>query len=186
MSTSNYSWKHNSDSYFPGEGGIGGFYADSNAVFSPQGKIVVGASFYAKGNRVAPRLICVDPDFSNPQLVWNGDNNGNYWPGGGGIGGYYADSNHVICPEGKFVKGIMIYPKGNRIALKLYCGESIHNDEGVWIENQDFNSNYWPGEGGVSGYYCDSTLLIGLGSLKGVAIVPVGNRMAMSIFVPTE
>jgi C1A family cysteine protease len=114
---SNYSWIDNpawNNDYFPGEQGLSEIYADTNKVFCPLGKIIKGVAFYKKGNRIAPKILCSNPDGSNSDWVVNDDWNDNYFPPTNGLSEIYADSNHLI--SNNQLVGLGFYEKGNRIA----------------------------------------------------------------------
>jgi len=107
------------DDYFPNKSGLSEFYADTNPVQVPAGKVMIGFQFYLKnGNRLAPKILVLNAD-GRGQSDWvqNDDmSDKNYFSLSSEI---YADTNELIFSPGNQVKGFMFWQKGNRIAPAL-------------------------------------------------------------------
>jgi hypothetical protein len=105
--------------YFPGKGGLSAIYADTNPLYVPNGKIMIGFALRQKGNRLAPRILVTNPDGSERNWIQNDDMNNQYFPGEGGLSAIYADTNELVFSPGNQVKGLMFWEKGNRLAPAL-------------------------------------------------------------------
>jgi cytolysin (calcineurin-like family phosphatase) len=123
-------WLENNDwnlNYFPGEGGLRAFYADTNELVIPPGRIATGFALRQKGgNRLALKLQHANPDGSDPVWLENNDWNLNYFPGEQGLTNIYADTNALICSPGTQIRGIALRRKGgelgNRLAPRVLAG----------------------------------------------------------------
>jgi cytolysin (calcineurin-like family phosphatase) len=181
-------WLENNDwnqNYFPLEGGLREFYADTNELTIPPGRIVTGWALRKKGgNRLAPGLQHANPDGSHPVWLENNDSNQNYFPREGGLHAIYADLNPLACPSGRVMTGLALRKKGaNRLALKLQHANPDGSDP-QWIWNDDWNSNYFPAEQGMTSIYADTNALICTPGTQVVGIAlrrkggEAGNRVA--------
>nr|WP_062335769.1 alkaline phosphatase family protein [Herbidospora sakaeratensis] len=181
-------WLRNDDDNgkrFPASGGLTDFYADTNELVCPPGRVVTGMALRRKappgseGNRVALSLQHSRPDGSDPQWLENTDWNGQYVPGNGGLGGFLADTNPLICPPGRVVTGLAFRQKappghdpstGNRIALALQHANPDGSDP-RWLENTDWNGNHVPASGGLATFDVDTNPLTWPpGAMRGVAL----------------
>lgn len=179
-------WNSN---YFPGTGGLSGIYADTNPVYCPPDRFIVGFSLRKKGgNRLAPQILCANPDGTDPQWIANDDWNSNYFPDTGGLSDIYADTNPVYCPPGRIITGFSLRKKGgNRLAPQIQCANPDGTDP-HWVSNDDWNSNYFPQAGGLGSIYADTNELQ-VESDKDEIVTGIslrrkgGNRLAPQILV---
>ncbi|WP_214107467.1 alkaline phosphatase family protein [Acrocarpospora catenulata] len=187
-------WLRNDDNNsnrFPPSGGLNNFYADTNPLVCPPGRVVTGMALRRKGpgkepgNRIALRLQHSKPDGTDPQWLENPDWNANYVPQQGGLGGFYADTNPLVCPPGRVITGIAFHQKappghdpstGNRIALRLQHSKPDGTDP-QWLENPDWNTNYVPQQGGLGTFDADTNPLTWPpGALLGIALRQKGSN----------
>lgn len=135
------------DNYF---GNLENIYADTNEVVCPPGKVVIGFSFYKKGgNRVAPMILCATPEGNEKEWVKNSEWNDNYF---GPLENIYADTNELLCLEGKAVTGFAFWKKGgNRIAPKIRTSD-VAGGKVQWVQNDDWNQDYF---GNLESIYAD-------------------------------
>lgn len=161
------------------------WYFDANLVECPPGMIVQGLALYRKGgpqgNRLAPTLWCTLEDGTSGTWVVNSDWNASYY---GPLSSWYADTNAVVCPPDRIIRGVRLYQKGgNRIGLELYCTKADGSD-GTHVTNSSWNSSY---VGPLAGFYADTNhVVVDTGtSLGGAALMqkggPNGNRIAPRI-----
>lgn len=169
------------DNYF---GNLQNYYCDTNEVLAPGDQIVNGIAFIQKGNRLAVAIYCILPDGSGGQ--WKlppMGNDGNYF---GSIGGFYVDTNPVFVPSGQVIKAVQFYPKGNRIALRIWCTDPRGTNAG-WVEgSQDNDSNYF---GPLGGLYADTNPVIletPPNQPQGVGLWQLGNRVAPYLITGSE
>jgi hypothetical protein len=174
--------------YFPGEGGLSSFYADTNKVEAPKGKAVAGIGIYQTenpDNRIALKIWTVNPDGSGGQ--WIKGPQGNDQPYVGPLSEIYADATPVVCPAGLVVTGVQLFrtesPDNNRLALKIQITPKT-GGQGVWIPSEG-NGPYFPGTGGLSDIYADKNelTLLNTNLARGVVFWPKNNRLAISVFV---
>lgn len=171
-----------SNDYF---GPLDGVYADTNEVVCPPGKFVRSIELYRKGNRVAPRIRCAHPDGSGSETVEVPDWNQHYFPGSNGLRDVYCDSNPVSCRPGELATGVRLYQKGNRLAIMVLSSKP-DGSAWAWVENQEWNSSYFPGQGGLRSFYADTErvdLPAGASAVIGVALRQKGNRVAPRMLV---
>jgi hypothetical protein len=177
-------WRRNddwNDSYF----GLSRFYADTNPLICPPGRVATGIALRQKGgNRLALQLQHTNPNGSDPQWLQNDDWNDNYFYFGSPLP-FCADTNPLICPFGRIVTGIALRQKGgNRLALQLQCANPNGSDP-QWLQNDDLNDNFIR----LGGFYADANPLTCLagGQLRGVAFYQKGgssgNRVALTAFM---
>ncbi len=160
------------------------YYADSNEVYCPPEKRVIGFNLWRKNNRVAVSLLAIKPDGTGAEWVQNNEMNGNYFPIEGGLKRFYIANSPVICPSGKIVIGFRLRWLGSMLAINL---RTINPDGsgGEWIENSDQGSWFGP----IAPYYVDSNPVAvwdgntGGGIFAGVALRQKGNRVAFRILV---
>jgi hypothetical protein len=167
-------------------GGLIDYYADTNPLTCPPGRIVTGVGLWRKtptGNRVALRLQHANPNGSDPQWLQNDEWNNNYF---GDLRLFYADTNPLTCPPGRIVTGVGLWRKtpttGNRVALRLQHANPNGSDA-QWLQNDEWNNNYL---GDLSLFYADTNqLTCPAGSqLRGIAFGQKGaNRVALRALV---
>ena len=175
----NESWDNN---YF---GSLKEIYADTNPVHIPKGKKLVGIAFRQHSNRLAPRILVANLDGSNPEWKENNDWGSNYFPNEGGLSEIYADTNPVHIPAGKKLVAFAFRQHGNRLAPKILVANVDGSDE-RWVENNDWGSNYFPNEGGLSEIYADTNQVLvptNGKSLVGFALRQKRNRLAPALLV---
>lgn len=159
------------------------FYADTNCLKIPKGKMLVGLAFRQKGgNRLAPKVFLSNLDGSNKEWIQDDDWNENYF---GSLKDIYVDMNPVFIPNGKKLLGFAFRQHGNRLAPKILVGNVDGSDE-KWIENNDWGHNYFPDKGGLSEIYGDTNeVFVNSGKkLVGFALRKKGaNRLAPVLLV---
>ena len=112
-------WRSNkkvkSDSnYF---GPLGNQYADTRAVQCERGKIVSEISFYKRGNRLTPRLVCATPDKKVKETV-NSSWKNSYSEV---LEDLYVDKTSQTCPRNTFVAGFQFQQHENRLVPRVLC-----------------------------------------------------------------
>lgn len=126
--------------YFPqgGSSGIGDtgsdtVYIDTNPVLAPIGQVVIGAGFYQKGNRVAPKILCGTPskNFEDSQWYLNSDSNADagYFVPGGNLSDFYMETNTVPCDGGNVMVGLALckgVTYGNRVSSQVMQAPASH------------------------------------------------------------
>ena len=180
-------WAINIDmnsNYFPGEDGLSAIYADTNNLMCTGIQVVAGFKFWQKNNRLAPAILVSNPDGSGRQWLQNDDMNSNYFPGEDGLSAIYADANPLLVPDGKIMIGFKFWQKNNRLAPAIL----VSNPDGSgrqWLQNDDMNSNYFPGEDGLSAIYADTNELVCSpgNQVKGFKLWQKNNRIAPALLL---
>jgi hypothetical protein len=167
--------------YFTEKDGLSAIYVDTNQISCSYGYAIGGVKFCKLMNRIALEILPVDYFGNNEKWTHAAinQNNKNYFPQENGLTGIYADTNPVFVPLNKIWSGVQLYQKGNRIAPRIYCTD-INGQNGKWIDEPDFNDNYFPKDGDLSQIYADTNEVkcSGRNLPKGIALYKKNNRIA--------
>jgi hypothetical protein len=165
------------ESYF---GTLKEIYADTNPVFVPKGKKLVGISFRQKGgNRLAPSILVQALNGNNQEWLKQEEWNDRYF---GSLAEIYVDTHPVFIPAGKILSGFAFRQYNNRLAPKILVANMDGSDE-QWVENNDWGHHYF---GPLKEIYADTnSVFVPDGkSLVGFALRKKGgNRIAPVLLV---
>ena len=95
----------------------------------------------------------------------------------------WVDTTPVLCPSGKYVTGVQLYQKGNRLAVKIRCAK-IDGSSEEWVESTAWGTeqggSWFHSQIDVENDYVDTNPVIAGQDqvVSGVYLYQTGNRIA--------